>query len=235
MNFLASPPLVVAYALAGTTDIDLSTEPLGQDQEGKPVFLKDIWPSPQEVADTVRASIDSGMFRNSYGDVFAGDANWQAIKVPAGDLYAWEDASTYVRNPPYFDGMTMQPKPIKGISGARVLALLGDSVTTDHISPAGDIARGSPAAKYLEANGIGILFVVGGDGSMRGALAIAAEVAQRGLKIAVVGVPKTVDNDIPFIDRSFGFVSAYSAAVDVIRSAPNAPMLIMTMKAYEAT
>jgi len=154
MNFLASPPLVVAYALAGTTDIDLSTEPLGQDQEGKPVFLKDIWPSPQEVADTVRASIDSGMFRNSYGDVFAGDANWQAIKVPAGDLYAWEDASTYVRNPPYFDGMTMQPKPIKGISGARVLALLGDSVTTDHISPAGDIARGSPAAKYLEANGI---------------------------------------------------------------------------------
>ncbi|NBX41687.1 MAG: aconitate hydratase, partial [Gammaproteobacteria bacterium] len=154
MNFLASPPLVVAYALAGTTDIDLTTEPLGAGSDGKPVFLKDIWPSPQEVADTVRAAIDSDMFRHSYGDVFAGDANWQSIKVPAGKLYAWDEKSTYVRNPPYFEGMTMQPRPVQGIAGARALALLGDSVTTDHISPAGDIARGSPAAKYLEANGV---------------------------------------------------------------------------------
>jgi aconitate hydratase len=154
MNFLASPPLVVAFALAGTTDIDLDTEPLGTGTDGKPVFLKDIWPSPKEIADTVRASIDSGMFRRSYGDVFAGDANWQAIAVPAGQLYAWDDASTYVRNPPYFEGMTMQPGAVRPIKGARALALLGDSVTTDHISPAGDIARGSPAARYLESKGV---------------------------------------------------------------------------------
>ena len=154
MNFLASPPLVVAYALAGTTDIDLTTEPLGTGSDGKPVMLSDIWPSPQEVASTVRAAIDSNMFRGSYGDVFAGDANWQAIKVPAGKLYTWDEKSTYVRNPPYFDGMTMQPGAVKPIKGAKALALLGDSVTTDHISPAGDIARGSPAAKYLEANGV---------------------------------------------------------------------------------
>jgi aconitate hydratase len=154
MNFLASPPLVVAYALAGTTNIDLNTEPLGTGSDGQPVFLKDIWPSPKEVADTVRASIDSNMFRGSYGDVFAGDANWQAIKVPAGNLYAWDDKSTYVRNPPYFEGMGMQPEAVKPIRGARALALLGDSVTTDHISPAGDIAKGSPAAKYLESHGV---------------------------------------------------------------------------------
>ena len=154
MNFLASPPLVVAYALAGTTDIDLTTEPLGTGSDGKPVMLADIWPSPQEVADTVRAAIDSNMFRGSYGDVFAGDANWQSIKVPAGKLYTWDEKSTYVRNPPYFDGMTMQPGAVKPIKAAKALALLGDSVTTDHISPAGDIARGSPAAKYLEANGV---------------------------------------------------------------------------------
>ena len=154
MNFLASPPLVVAYALAGTTDIDLDSEPLGTGADGKPVFLKEIWPSPAEVADTVRASIDSGMFRRSYGDVFAGDTNWQAIAVPAGQLYAWDESSTYVRNPPYFEGMTMKPGAVRPIKGARALALLGDSVTTDHISPAGDIARGSPAARYLESKGV---------------------------------------------------------------------------------
>jgi aconitate hydratase len=154
MNFLASPPLVVAYALAGTADIDLSTEPLGTGKDGQPVFLKDIWPSPKEVADTVRAAIDSDMFRTSYGDVFAGDAHWQSIAIPAGKLYAWDPGSTYVRNPPYFDGMARTPGAVKPIAGARVLALLGDSVTTDHISPAGDIARGSPAAKYLESHGV---------------------------------------------------------------------------------
>ena len=154
MNFLASPPLVVAYALAGTADIDLSTEALGAGKDGQPVFLKDIWPSPKEVADTVRAAIDSDMFRTSYGDVFAGDAHWQSIAIPAGKLYAWDPGSTYVRNPPYFDGMARTPGAVKPIAGARVLALLGDSVTTDHISPAGDIARGSPAAKYLESHGV---------------------------------------------------------------------------------
>jgi aconitase A len=154
MNFLASPPLVVAYALAGTLDLDLTTEPLGTGSDGRPVFLKDIWPSDREVAETVMRSIDSEMFRRSYASVFAGDASWAGIKVPSGDIYAWDPGSTYVKNPPYFDGMTMTPPPIGEIRGARVLALLGDSVTTDHISPAGNISKTSPAAKYLMERGV---------------------------------------------------------------------------------
>ncbi|MFZ9966052.1 MAG: aconitate hydratase AcnA [Steroidobacteraceae bacterium] len=154
MNFLASPPLVVAYALAGTTDIDLTSEPLGTDSAGQPVFLKDLWPSPAEVASVVASCVDSNMFRQSYQDVFEGDENWKAIATPAGDSYQWDDTSTYVKNPPYFEGMTMQTHPRGDVSGARVLALLGDSVTTDHISPAGNIARSSPAAAYLQACGV---------------------------------------------------------------------------------
>jgi len=154
MNFLASPPLVVAYALAGTTDIDLTTEPLGTGSDGQPVYLKDIWPSPQEVAGTVQACVDSDMFRKSYAGVFEGDENWKGIATPAGQIYAWDDKSTYVKHPPYFEGMTMTPPPITDISGARVLALLGDSVTTDHISPAGNIAKSSPAARYLMEQGV---------------------------------------------------------------------------------
>src|SRR5678815_4579611 len=149
MNFLASPPLVVAYALAGTMDFDLQSDVLGTGPDGKPVVLANIWPSDKEVADAVQASLDSSMFKKSYGSVFTGDANWSSIKVPAGKIYAWEENSTYVRNPPYFDGMTMTPRPVTDLTGARCLALLGDSVTTDHISPAGDIAKTSPAAKYL--------------------------------------------------------------------------------------
>ncbi len=154
MNFLASPPLVVAYALAGTLDLDLNTEPLGTGSDGRPVFLKDIWPSSREVADCVHQNIGSAMFRNSYAGVFKGDERWQGIKVPAGKSYAWDPKSTYVKNPPYFDGMGMQPKAVGEISGARALALLGDSVTTDHISPAGNIAKSSPAAQYLMAQGV---------------------------------------------------------------------------------
>jgi aconitate hydratase len=154
MNFLASPPLVVAYALAGTMNVDLQTEVLGTGPDGKPVVLANIWPSDQEIADAVHATLDSNMFRKNYGNVFTGDANWASIEVPAGKIYAWEEKSTYVRNPPYFDGMTMTPRPITDIGGARVLALLGDSVTTDHISPAGDIAKTSPAAKYLVSQGV---------------------------------------------------------------------------------
>ncbi len=154
MNFLASPPLVVAYALAGTMDIDLDNAPLGTDAAGKPVHLKDIWPSAHEVATTVRACVDSAMFARSYSSVFTGDANWQGIEVPAGEVYAWESASTYVRNPPYFAGMSMAPGTVADIRGARTLAVLGDSVTTDHISPAGNIARSSPAAKYLMGQGV---------------------------------------------------------------------------------
>ena len=154
MNFLASPPLVVAYALAGSLDVDLNNEPLGSGADGKPVFLRDVWPAPVEVADYVQRNINSDMFRRSYGGVFTGDERWQAIAVPAGKIYAWDPKSTYVKNPPYFDGMTMQPAVIGAIAGARVLALLGDSVTTDHISPAGNIARSSPAARYLVEQGV---------------------------------------------------------------------------------
>ena len=154
MNFLASPPLVVAYALAGSLDVDLNNEPLGIGANGQPVYLRDVWPAPAEVADYVQRNINSDMFRRSYGSVFTGDERWQGIKVPAGKIYAWDAKSTYVKNPPYFDGMTMQPAAVGAIAGARVLALLGDSVTTDHISPAGNIAKASPAARYLMEQGV---------------------------------------------------------------------------------
>jgi aconitate hydratase len=154
MNFLASPPLVVAYALAGSLDVDLNIEPLGSDASGKPVYMKELWPSVQEVADAVRQCITSQMFRQSYGSVFNGDERWQNIQVPAGKIYAWDEKSTYVKNPPYFQGMTMKPAALVDISGARALAVLGDSVTTDHISPAGNIAKNSPAAKYLMEQGV---------------------------------------------------------------------------------
>jgi len=154
MNFLASPPLVVAYALAGNMDVDLFNDSLGDDQDGNPVYLKDIWPTQAEVQDAVSKNIDSGMFASSYGTVFEGDANWKGIDSPTGEIYTWDGASTYVKNPPYFDGMTKDPSPVGDIRGARTLALLGDSITTDHISPAGGIAADSPAAKYLEEQGV---------------------------------------------------------------------------------
>jgi aconitase A len=154
MNFLASPPLVVAYALAGTVDIDLTREPLGSDKDGKPVFLADIWPSDAEIQELATRSIDSQMFRQSYASVFKGDENWANISVPTGQRYTWDEKSTYVKNPPYFEGMTMQLKPLADVQRARVLAVLGDSVTTDHISPAGNISKSSPAARYLIAQGV---------------------------------------------------------------------------------
>ena len=146
MNFLASPPLVVAYALAGNLDVNLFEDALGEDKDGKPVYLKDIWPSQKAVQDAVGSNIDSEMFKSSYASVFEGDVNWKGIDSPEGEIYTWDEASTYVKNPPYFDGMTKDPDPVAEISGARVLALLGDSVTTDHISPAGSIAPDGPAA-----------------------------------------------------------------------------------------
>ena len=154
MNFLASPPLVVAYALAGSMDVDLNAEPVGTGSDGKPVYLKDIWPSAQEIQQAIAASVTSGMFKKGYASVFAGDENWNSIKVPEARVYQWDPTSTYVRNPPYFVGMGMTPLPVADIRGARVLALLGDSVTTDHISPAGNISKSSPAAKYLMAQGV---------------------------------------------------------------------------------
>jgi len=154
MNYLASPPLVVAYALAGTVDIDLSKDALGTDQNGNPVYLKDIWPSTQEISDTIIATIGPDMFKKNYADVFKGDSRWNQIASPDGESYAWGADSTYIKNPPYFDGMSMSVGTIDDIHGARVLGLFGDSITTDHISPAGNIKANSPAGRYLQGRGV---------------------------------------------------------------------------------
>nr|WP_328742777.1 aconitate hydratase AcnA [Flavimobilis rhizosphaerae] len=154
MNYLASPPLVIAYALAGTMEFDFEHEPLGRDADGTPVFLRDIWPSAEEVQATIDSSIDRKMFEDDYADVFAGDEKWRALQTPEGDVFEWDADSTYVRKPPYFEGMTMTPEPVSDIVDARVLAKLGDSVTTDHISPAGAIKVDSPAGRYLAEHGV---------------------------------------------------------------------------------
>jgi aconitate hydratase len=154
MNYLASPPLVIAYALAGTMDFDFDKEPLGQDSHGADVFLRDIWPGPAEIESIVASSISQEMFESSYADVFAGDQRWQTLPTPEGATFAWDAESTYVRKPPYFEGMSLTPEPVEDIAGARVLAMLGDSVTTDHISPAGSIKVDSPAGKYLAEHGV---------------------------------------------------------------------------------
>ncbi|MCY2959638.1 MAG: aconitate hydratase AcnA [Planctomycetota bacterium] len=153
-NYLASPPLCVAYAIAGSVDVDLTTEPLGTGKDGKPVFLKDVWPTAAEIQDAVTRTIDRPMFQKTYADVYQGDARWRSLKVPAGDTYAWDSASTYVKHPPYFDGMPAKPVPVTDVAGARVLAAFGDSITTDHISPAGSIKATSPAGKYLQSLGV---------------------------------------------------------------------------------
>jgi aconitate hydratase len=153
-NFLASPPLVVAYALAGTIDIDLSKEPLGNDASGAPVYLADLWPSDADVADAVRASITPEMFKTRYANIFAGEDRWRAVPTTHEVTYHWDPASTYVKLPPYFDGLTMEPGTVEDVHGARVLAKLGDSVTTDHISPAGNIGLDGPAGRYLLERGV---------------------------------------------------------------------------------
>jgi aconitate hydratase len=153
-NYLASPPLVVAYALAGTMDIDLHREPLGSDPGGRPVFLKDLWPTQKEIAETILKSVKSEMFQTKYAEVFKGDETWNSLPVPRGDLYDWDEKSTYVKNPPYFHDMTVEPTPVTPITRARVLAVLGDSITTDHISPAGSIKADSPAGRYLLERGV---------------------------------------------------------------------------------
>ncbi len=153
-NYLASPPLVVAYALAGTVDIDLVSEPLGQGTDGQPVFLRDIWPTDREVRDAMRASIDQGMFQREYAQAFDGDKNWQSMHIPSGSVYEWDEASTYVKKPPYFEHMVDPATSVQDFRGMRVLALLGDSVTTDHISPAGSIPKDSPAGRYLISQGV---------------------------------------------------------------------------------
>ncbi|TWE12958.1 aconitate hydratase AcnA [Rudaeicoccus suwonensis] len=154
MNYLASPPLVIAYALAGTMNFDFETDPLGQDQAGNDVFLKDIWPAPTDVEQTIAGAMDRELFVKDYADVFAGDERWQSLPTPEGDTFEWAEDSTYVRKPPYFEGMAAKPSPVEDIKGARVLAKLGDSVTTDHISPAGSIKADSPAGRYLSEHGV---------------------------------------------------------------------------------
>jgi aconitate hydratase len=153
-NYLASPPLVVAYALAGTVDIDISADPLGKDRNGQPVYLRDIWPTDQEVRNTVRDSIGRDMFEHEYAQVFDGDRNWKSMPIPSGGIYQWDDTSTYIKKPPYFDQMADPETFVQDLTGMRVLALLGDSVTTDHISPAGSIPKDSPAGKYLIGQGV---------------------------------------------------------------------------------
>jgi len=153
-NYLASPPLVVAYALAGRMDFDIVNEPLGKDKSGKPVFLREIWPTPQEVESTIRSAVSKEMFSKEYADVFTGDEHWKALPIPEGDLYSWDEKSTYIKNPPYFAGMERKPEEISDLRGLRALAVLGDSITTDHISPAGSIQPDGPAGKYLIAHGV---------------------------------------------------------------------------------
>ncbi|MBI2367230.1 MAG: aconitate hydratase AcnA, partial [Deltaproteobacteria bacterium] len=153
-NYLASPPLVVAYALAGRMDLDLYSEPLGNDPKGNPVYLKDIWPAPEEIRDEIRRSVKSEMFKKEYGNVFEGDERWKQMPTPEGELFNWDPDSTYVRKAPYFDAMGHAPSALRDIAGARVLALLGDSITTDHISPVGSIEKNGPAARYLTEHGV---------------------------------------------------------------------------------
>ncbi len=154
MNYLASPPLVIAYALAGTMDFDFDTQPLGRDAQGRDVFLADIWPDPAEVQATIDATVDRDMFVSDYADVFAGDERWRGLPTPEGKTFAWDEESTYVRRPPYFEGMPVEPEPVEDITGARALLKLGDSVTTDHISPAGAIRSDTPAGRYLLEHGV---------------------------------------------------------------------------------
>jgi aconitate hydratase len=228
MNFLASPPLVVAYALAGSLDIDITTEPLGAGKDGKPVYLKDIWPTAQDVAAAVASSVDSAMFKKGYANVFLGDANWGAIKTPAGKIYSWDGKSTYVKNPPYFDGMTMTPAPLGDIKGARALAVLGDSVTTDHISPAGNISKSSPAAKYLVAQGVQPV-----DFNSYGARRGNHEVMMRGTfanirlrNLLVPGTEGGVTVHIPSGEQ----MSIFDASVKY--KAANTPLVILAGKEY---
>jgi aconitate hydratase A / 2-methylisocitrate dehydratase len=154
MNYLASPPLVIAYALAGTMDFDFAEQPLGTGSDGEPVYLQDIWPSAADVQSVIDGTINEAMFQKGYSDVFAGDERWRSLPTPEGSTFEWDPESTYVRKPPYFDGMEMEPAPVEDIAGARVLALLGDSVTTDHISPAGSIKADTPAGQYLIEHGV---------------------------------------------------------------------------------
>jgi len=228
MNFLASPPLVVAYALAGTLEVDLNTEPLGVGSDRRPVYLRDIWPGPQEIQEVIVKSVTSAMFKRSYSSVFAGDDLWNAIAIPQGKVYAWDAASTYVKNPPYFDGMTMTAPAINDVRGARILAVLGDSVTTDHISPAGNIAKSSPAASYLVEQGVKVA-----DFNSYGARRGNHEVMMRGTfanirlrNLLVPGVEGGVTVHLPSGEQT----SIYEAAMRYQRE--RTPLIVLAGREY---
>ncbi len=227
-NYLASPMLVVAYALAGSMQIDITKEPLGTGSDGAPVFLKDIWPSNDEIARTVRAAVTAEMFSSRYADVFKGDAMWQAIQTSGGQTYGWDQASTYVANPPYFDGMGMAPKPLTDINGARVLALFADSITTDHISPAGDIKAASPAGAYLQGRGVTKI-----DFNSYGARRGHHEVMMRGtfanIRIRNAVVPGAEGGVTKFIPTG-EVMAIYDAAMKY--QASNTPLVIFAGKEY---
>ena len=229
MNYLASPPLVVAYALAGTMDIDLYTDPLGHDEAGAPVYLRDLWPSPSEVEEVIASALESDMFTRSYASVFDGDERWQALPTPAGGTFTWDERSTYIRRPTFFDGMTAQPVAQGDIEGARVLAILGDSVTTDHISPAGSIKVDSPAGEYLAAHGVAV-----GDFNSYGSRRGNHEVMVRGtfanirLRNAMVpGVEGGVTRDV----LGDGSVVSIHAAAERARSA-GVPLVVLAGAEY---
>ena len=228
MNYLASPPLVVAYALAGSLNMDLNTEPLGIGTGGQPIYLRDVWPTLAEVQTVLASCVDAAMFRLNYAKVYEGDANWNSIKIPADKIYRWDEHSTYVKHPPYFADMTMQPRAITDIHDARVLALLGDSVTTDHISPAGDIAKDGPAARYLIEQGVPAQ-EFNSYGSRRGN----HEVMMRGTfanirlrNLLVPGVEGGVTLHIP----SNEIMSIYDAAMRYQQQAT--PLIILAGKEY---
>ena len=230
MNYLASPPLVVAYAIAGTMAIDLQNDSLGNDKDGNPVYLRDIWPSAQEVAAVIDSSIDADMFTSRYKDVFAGDARWQNLDTPTGATFDWDEKSTYVRRPPYFENMPVEPVPVTDVTGARVLAKLGDSVTTDHISPAGSIREDSPAGKYLKENG-----VAKADFNSYGSRRGNHEVMIRGTFANIRLRNQLLDDVEGGFTRDFTVegapqTSIYDASVNA--AAKNVPMIILAGKEY---
>ncbi len=230
MNYLASPPLVVAYALAGTMDIDVYAEPLGQDDQGADVYLKDLWPSSAEIAEVVEDAVQSDMFRKSYAEVFDGDERWASLDVPEGDLYEWDERSTYVHRPPFFENLPVEPEPLEDIRDARVLAVLGDSITTDHISPAGSIKRGGPAAQYLNANHVEVADF-NSFGSRRGNHEVMMRGTFANVRLRNHLAPGTEGGVTLYLaDGSDEVVSIYDAATRYIEN--DIPLVILAGKEY---
>jgi aconitate hydratase len=230
MNYLASPPLVVAYALAGSMDADIVNAPLGQDEDGNDVYLRDIWPTEKEIAETIESAVQSDMFRKSYGEVFEGDERWTGLEVPTGDRFAWADDSTYVRLPPYFDGMPDEPTEVTDIDGARVLARLGDSVTTDHISPAGSIKKDSPAGRYLQEHGVEVKDF-NSYGSRRGNHEVMMRGTFANIRLRNQLAPGTEGGVTKYFgDTSSGEMSIYDAAMKYAEQ--GTPLVVLAGKDY---